>query len=259
MAFLDDILASTRERIAATRAAVSQEEVDDMVTAAAPALDFVAALRSGGAEPAIVAEIKRATPSSGDLDAGVDVAARAAAYRDGGAAALSILTEPRWFKGVIGDIHAARPIGLPILQKDFILDPFQVIESRAVGADALLLIVRILAPGALRGLLQLCHQVGMEALVEIYDESDLEVALEVGARVIGINQRDLETFEVDRDRTAKLAPSIPDGITIVSLSGVESRADVVAAKDAGAHAVLVGTTLMRASDPASALRELRAS
>lgn len=259
MAFLDDILASTRERIAATRAAISQEEVDDMVAAAASPLDFAAALRSGGDQPAIVAEIKRATPSSGDLDPSVDVPTRAEAYKEGGAAALSILTEPRWFKGVMGDIHAARPVGLPILQKDFILDPFQVVESRAVGADALLLIVRILAPGALRGLLHLCHQVGMEALVEIYDEGDLEVALEVGARVIGINQRDLETFEVDRDRTAKLAPSIPDGITIVSLSGVESRADVVAAKNAGAHAVLVGTTLMRSADPAAVVRELRAS
>ena len=259
MAFLDDILASTHERIAATRAALSQERVDEMIAAAAPPLDFAAALRSGGGEPAIVAEIKRATPSSGDLAPGVDVAAQAAAYKDGGAAAISVLTEPRWFKGAAGDIQTARPAGLPILQKDFILDPFQVMESRAVGADALLLIVRILSPGALRGLLTLCHQVGMEALVEIYDEGDLEVAIEIGARVIGINQRDLETFEVDRDRTSKLAPLIPEGVTIVSLSGVESRADVVESKDAGAHAVLVGTTLMRSPDPAATLRELRAS
>jgi indole-3-glycerol phosphate synthase len=259
VAFLEEILASTRERIAASRAALAQEEVDDMIAAAPPPLDFAAALRSGDDEPSIIAEIKRATPSSGDLAPGVDVAAQAEAYRAGGAAAISVLTEPRWFKGVVGDIHAARPAGLPLLQKDFILDPFQVMESRAVGADALLLIVRIVSPGALRGLLHLCDQVGMEALVEVSDESDLEVAVEVGARVIGINQRDLETFEVDPDRTSKLAPLIPEGVTIVSLSGVSSRADIVAAKAAGAHAVLVGTTLMRSSDPAATLRELRAS
>jgi indole-3-glycerol phosphate synthase len=256
MGFLEDVVSSTAARVEATRRALSQERLDEMVADAPPPRGFAAALLGSEKKPALIAEIKRSTPSSGDLGVGVDVLERARAYGRGGAAAISVLTEPRWFKGTTADLHAARAVDLPLLRKDFISDPFQVLESRAAGADAVLLIVRILAAGALRGLLHLTEQLGMDALVEVFSEADLEQALGVGARLVGINHRDLATFEVDGDRTAKLAPMIPAGVTIVSLSGIETRTDVETAGSAGAHAVLVGSALMRAADPESAVREL---
>jgi indole-3-glycerol phosphate synthase len=253
MPFLDEIVESTRERLEATRRSISQEEIDAQVEAAPPPRDLAHALASSPHDPALIAEIKRATPSGGDLAGDVDVAGRARAYAAGGAAAISVLTEPRWFKGAIGDLRAARSADVPLLRKDFILDPFQVQESRAAGADAVLLIVRILSAGALRGLVLLCHQMNMTPLVEVY--ADLEQALHVGATVIGVNHRNLDTFEVDPDRTAKLASLVPPEVTLISLSGVASRADVESAGSAGARAVLVGTTLMRAPEPEAAVRE----
>lgn len=256
MGFLEEIVESTAERIEATRRALSQERLDELVREAPSPRGFAAALLGAEKKPALIAEIKRSTPSTGDLAPEVDVAAQAVAYKIGGATAISVLTEPHWFKGTTGDMHAARAADLPLLRKDFILDPFQVQESRAAGADAVLLIVRILSAGALRGLLKLSEQMGMDALVEVFSEEDLEEALSVAARLIGINQRDLATFEVDRDRTAKLAPLIPPDVTIVSLSGIVGRSDVEAARDAGADAVLAGSALMRAPDPEAAVREL---
>jgi indole-3-glycerol phosphate synthase len=256
MGFLEEIVESTAQRIEATRRALSQEQLDEMVAEAPPPRGFAVALTGAPNKPALIAEIKRSTPSTGDLAPGADVAAQARAYAAGGATAVSVLTEPHWFKGTTGDMHAARAADLPLLRKDFTLDPFQVQESRAAGADAVLLIVRILSAGALRGLLKLSEQLGMDALVEVFSEGDLEQALSVGARLIGVNQRDLSTFEIDRDRTAKLAPLIPPDVTLVSLSGIEGRDDVVTAGDAGAHAVLVGSALMRASDPEGFVREL---
>lgn len=254
MSYLQDLLAATRARIDEARAKVSDDVLEQRIAALPPPRGFRSALE--GDDMAIIAEIKRASPSAGPLRENLDAAPLARAYSEGGAAAISVLTEPDRFKGSIEDLQAATGAGLPVLRKDFILDAFQVQESRAIGADALLLIVRVLGT-ELDDLLRATRALGMDALVEVYDEVDLERALAAGADVIGINHRDLETFEVDPERTAKLAPAIPAGVTIVALSGVTTRADVEALRDAGAHAVLVGESLVVSSDPAAKLRELR--
>lgn len=254
MSYLQDLLTSTRGRIDEARSKVSDDVLEQRIVSVPPARGFRRALQGG--HPAIIGEIKRASPSKGPLRQDLDAAPLARAYADGGAAAISVLTEPDHFKGSIEDLQAATGAGLPVLRKDFILDPFQVQESRAIGADALLLIVRVLGD-ELDDLLRATTALGMDALVEVYDEVDLERALSAGAEMIGINHRDLETFEVDPERTAKLAPAIPEGVTIVGLSGVASRADVDALQEAGAHAALVGECLVTAPDPAAKLRELR--
>jgi indole-3-glycerol phosphate synthase len=203
----------------------------------------------------VIAEIKRATPRAGALDLDLDAGRLAAAYADGGAVAISVLTEPDHFKGSIEDLQAARTAGLPVLRKDFVIDDLQVLESRAAGADAVLIIVRILGD-ELAGLVAATQSLGMDALVEVHDEAELERALEAGATLVGVNHRDLETFEVDPDRTAKLAPLLPEGTTLVGLSGVSTRAEVEALGRAGAAAVLVGESLVTAPDPAAKLRAL---
>ncbi len=254
MSYLEDLLESTRARIDETRSKVTEESLEQRVASADAPRGFKAALE--GPDVELIAEIKRATPRAGDLNVDLDAARMAAAYRDGGAAAISVLTEPDHFKGSLEDLEAARSAGLPVLRKDFVIDPFQVYEARAWGADAVLLIVRILGP-ELEELARLSRSLSMDALVEVHDEDDLDRALGVGAEMIGINHRDLVTFEVDPDRTAKLAPRIPDGVAIVALSGLSTRAEVEALGDAGATAVLVGESVVTASDPAAKLRELR--
>lgn len=254
MSHLDDLLASTRARIDDARSKINDGALEQRVASVEPPRGFRRALI--GPEMAIIAEIKRASPSKGSLAEGLDAAATARAYVDGGAVAVSVLTEPDRFKGSLDDLRAASTAGVPTLRKDFILDPFQVHESRAEGADAILLIVRALGP-ELATLLRATRSLGMDALVEVYDEPDLERALAVGADLIGVNHRDLETFEVDPERTAKLAVLVPEEVVLVGLSGVSTRADVEALRDAGAHAVLVGESLVTAPDPAAKLRELR--
>jgi len=179
----------------------------------------------------------------------------AAAYADGGAAALSVLTEPERFLGSLDDLEAALGAGLPVLRKDFILDDWQLLESRAAGADAVLLIVRALG-GDLGGFLDATAALGMAALVEVHDAGELALAAEAGATLVGVNHRDLATFEVDPDRTAKLAALTPEGTTLVALSGVSTRAEVEELEGAGADAVLVGEALVTAQDPAAKVREL---
>ena len=254
MSYLADLLASTRARVEETRAKVTEDELEQRLSALDPVRSLKDALT--GPETAVIAEIKRASPSKGVLRENIDVASLARSYAEGGAAAISVLTEPSGFKGSMDDLKVALSAGPPVLRKDFLLDPFQILESRAEGADAILLIVRTLG-NELGLMLTASKAVGLETLVEVFDEADLERALEAGADVIGINHRDLETFEVDPERTAKLAPLIPDGIVIVSLSGVESRSDVEQLAAAGAHAVLVGESLVTSSDPVAKLRELR--
>jgi indole-3-glycerol phosphate synthase len=205
----------------------------------------------------VIAEIKRASPSAGTFDANLSATETAEAYARGGAAAISVLTEPEFFKGTIDDLNAARGAGLPVLRKDFILDPWQVLESRAAGADALLLIVRALEQNELEALLLSCKTLRMDALVEVYDEAEMSRALDAGATIVGVNNRDLESFEVDRGRTARLAPQVPDDVILVGLSGVGSRSDVEELGAAGAQAVLVGEALVRSDDPAAELRALR--
>ncbi|HWC13262.1 MAG TPA: indole-3-glycerol phosphate synthase TrpC [Actinomycetota bacterium] len=255
MSYLQELLTSTHARVAEARSKISDDALEQRIASVPAPRGFRRALQDDD-EVSIIAEIKRASPSKPSLREDLDAAPLARAYADGGAAAVSVLTEPDRFKGSIEDLQAATGAGLPVLRKDFILDLFQVQESRAIGADALLLIVRVLG-NELDDLLRATTALGMDALVEVYDEVDVERALAAGANLIGINHRDLETFEVDPRRTAKLAPSIPDGITIVGLSGVSSRGDVEAMREAGAHAVLVGESLVTAADPAAKLRELR--
>ncbi len=253
MSYLADLLDATRRRVDETRTKLTDEALEQAVAGVDPPRGFRAALEGDGV--AVIAEIKRATPRTGPLNLDLDAGATAEAYRAGGAAALSVLTEPEHFKGSLEDLTAARRAGLPVLRKDFILDPLQVYESRAAGADSVLLIVRIVGD-ELTDLYRLCTSLGMDALVEVHDEDDLERALALRPDLIGVNHRDLEMFEVDPERTKKLAPRVPEGIVLVALSGVSSRADVLDLQDAGAAAVLVGETLVTASNPAARLSEL---
>lgn len=254
MSFLSEILSSTRERVAASKKLFSVERLQEGADLAEPPRGFRSALE--GSDTAVIAEIKRATPSQGALDPTIDAGALAARYETAGASALSVLTEPSRFLGSLDDLVAARAAThLPVLRKDFIIDEWQITEARSAGADALLLIVRCIE-GDLSSFVDRCRSLGMDPLVEVFDEADLERALAAGADLIGINHRDLETFEIDAERTAKLVPLIPDGVLVVALSGVSNRAEVVSLTEAGAAAVLVGSSLIIAPDPEAKLREL---
>jgi indole-3-glycerol phosphate synthase len=254
MGFLDKIVASTRKRIAEDGAKVTAEVLEARVSAAPPARDFPGAL--GGDELSIIGEIKRATPSVGVLSEQLNPAAMASAYARGGAAAISVLTEPEFFRGSMDDLEQVADTGPPVLRKDFVLDPWQLLQSRAGRADAVLLIVRIV-PREVARLLDAARAVGLHTLVEVYDEEDLTVALDAGATVIGINNRDLDTFEVDPHRTERLMPLIPSDVTVIALSGVKSRAEVKELEAIGVHGVLIGEALVTSGDPAVKLRELR--
>jgi len=253
VSFLDDVLATTQARVAEYRAAIATDALEQRIAAAEPPRGFAAALTDPGVS--VIAEIKRATPR-GPLKLDLNPRELAANYVAGGADAISVLTEPDFFKGSMEDLAAARGAGLPVLRKDFIIDDFQVLEARAWGADAVLLIVRALSE-ELERLFKSVTALGMDPFVEVHDEEDVERAREIGATLIGVNNRDLATFEVDPDRTSKLAPLIPDGAIVAALSGVSSRTDVERLADAGADAVLIGETLVTAPDPAARLAELR--
>lgn len=253
MTALDDILERTRVRIAQLHAERAASRLDDRARSAPPPLAFHAALR--GPAPSLIAEIKRATPRVGPLNLGADAGALAALYASSGARAVSVLTEPHFFAGTLEDVAAARTAGIPVLRKDFVLDALQVIESRAAGADAVLVIVRI-ASERVGELVALTRSLGMDALVEVHDEADVEIAVDAGADLIGINNRDLETFEIDPSRTIDLLPRIPDAITVVALSGLATRTDLARLEAAGVHAFLVGEALMRSPNPAATIASL---
>ncbi len=218
--------------------------------------DFRAALVAQS--PAIIAEIKKASPSKGLLSENFDPAALASQYESGGAAALSVLTDEHFFQGSLDDLRAARlAAALPVLRKDFTLDEYHVVEAAAHGADAILLIVAILDAPRIRALRELAASYGMAALVETHDATELEVALEAGADLIGVNNRDLKTFEVRLETSLRLAERIPAGIVKVAESGIHSAADVKLLRNAGFHAFLVGEHLMKSPNPVAALRALR--
>jgi indole-3-glycerol phosphate synthase len=221
-----------------------------------PARDFEGALRRAAA-PALIAEVKRASPSAGAIAEDANASVLARAYEAGGAAAVSVLTEPRHFHGSLADLQAVRSsVSIPVLRKDFIVHPAQIIESRAAGADAVLLIVAALTDPELRALLEACGDVGLATLVETHSDDDLRRALETEGTVIGVNARDLESLEVDVEGAlARLARVPPERIGVLE-SGLSHRADVDAALAAGASAILVGEALMRADDPARAVRKL---
>lgn len=208
--------------------------------------------------PAIIAEIKKASPAKGLLAPDLDPLQLAIAYQANGAAAISVLTERQFFLGAPELIPQLRPyLSIPILRKDFILEPVQVYETAALGADALLLIVAALQPGMLRVLLLLCRELGLEALVEVHTADELRLALDYGANLIGINHRNLRTFEIDMERARLLMPLIPPGVTVVAASGLKTRSDLARLEEAGIRAFLIGETLVKAADPGAALRELR--
>jgi indole-3-glycerol phosphate synthase len=253
MPYLDDLLEATGKRVAELKQFVKQEVLEQRIASADAPRGFRRALRGPGT--AIVAEIKRRSPSKGPLNDDLNPRELASAYARGGASAISVLTEPDFFRGSMEDLNAAREAGLPVLRKDFIVDPFQVFEARAWGADAVLLIVRALG-AEFPSLMRAVEALGMDALVEVFDDEDLDRALDAGATTIGINHRDLTTFEVDPERTQKLAPRIPEDHTIVAFSGVSRRAEVETLASAGAHAVLVGESVVTASDPAAKVADL---
>jgi indole-3-glycerol phosphate synthase len=220
--------------------------------------DFRRAL--AGRAPAIIAEIKKASPSKGLLSPDFDPTRLARQYEAGGAAALSVLTDEAFFQGSLADLAAARSVcGLPVLRKDFTLDDNHITEAAAGGADAILLIAAILNAGEIRRLAATAAGYGMAALVEIHDERELAKALDAGAETIGVNNRNLNTFEVTLETSLRLAPLIPSGVLMVSESGIQSAWDVARLRDAGYQAFLVGEHLMRSADPAEALQALLAA
>lgn len=207
--------------------------------------------------PAVIAEIKRRSPSAGVLRAQADPLEVAAQYRGAGAAALSVVTEGAYFGGRLEYMAGLRwAVDLPLLRKDFILDPYQILESRHAGADAVLLIAALLPRDTLRGLYEQTRALGMEALVEVHDEKELERVLDLGASLIGVNNRDLRTFEVSLEVCLRIAPRLPAGVVAVAESGIGSGEDIRKLMDAGYRAFLVGEHLMRAESPGRALAEL---
>jgi indole-3-glycerol phosphate synthase len=253
--YLDRILARHREV-----AARDTRSLDDLVataTAMAPARGFAHALR-GASDVQVIAEIKRRSPSKGDLNVDLDPGTWAAMYARGGAACLSVLTDAEFFGGSVADLQAARAAcSLPVLRKDFTVSAHDVCDARLMGADCVLLIAAALSADELVRLHELATSIGLDVLVEIHDEAELESALAAEATLIGVNQRDLVTFQVDHERAVRMAGVIPEYAVKVAESGVRGPADAAALHAAGYHAVLVGETLVTSGDPAATIRALR--
>jgi indole-3-glycerol phosphate synthase len=257
--YLDRILEAHRARAADDPR--SLDAAIEQARAAAPARGFAEALRAASAERlAVIAEVKRRSPSKGDLAADLDPADTARAYAAGGAAALSVLTDGPHFGGSPADLQAARAaVAIPVLRKDFTVDPRDVADARAMGADAVLLIVAALDGAELRDLSALAAELGIDVLLEVHDEAELERGLAAtSATVVGVNQRDLVTFEVDHDRAVRVGTAMPDDVVRVAESGIRSPQDAAALAAAGFHAVLVGESVVTSGDRAAAVAGLRA-
>ena len=255
---LDRIVADSQRELAETKRRLPLAELKELARAQPPPLDLASALRGDGIR--LIAEVKKASPSRGVIRADFDPLAIARIYAANGAAAISVLTESKYFQGSLNDLKDIRDglgdVELPLLRKDFIFDPYQVYQSRACGADSLLLIVAILTPEKLGELLALSHELKMSCLVEVHSEAELETALKSQAKIIGINNRDLKTLAVDLTVTRRLCPLIPRDRIVVSESGIKSRRDIEKVKGWGVDAVLVGESLMSAADIAARMREL---
>ena len=252
---LDSIIDGVRADVAAREAVVSLEQIKAAANAAPPPLDVLAALRAPGI--GVIAEVKRASPSRGELANIPDPADLARAYESGGARIVSVLTEERRFHGSLADLDAVRAaVSIPVLRKDFIVRPYQIHEARAHGADMLLLIVAALEQPALVSMLERTESLGMTALVEVHTEEEADRALQAGATVIGVNARDLKTLKVDRDCFARIAPGLPSNVIRVAESGVRDTADLLAYAGAGADAVLVGEGVVTSGDPRTAVADL---
>ena len=253
------ILATKAREIAAAERARPLDDVEAAMRQMSPPRDFEGALRAriDAGRPAVIAEIKKASPSRGVLRESFDPPAIAASYATGGAACLSVLTDREYFQGAPEYLTAARDAcALPVLRKDFIVDPYQVAESRAMGADAILLIVAALDDAALAWLYARARHFGMAVLVEVHDARELERALALAPTLVGINNRNLRTFETSLATTVDLLPRIPRGTLVVAESGILASPDVAMLRAHGVHAFLVGEALMRAEDPGGALAAL---
>ncbi len=259
-AYLDSILVAHRSAAAADRRDVAAAVAATRALGAAPGRrDFRSALVEGRSARgmAVISEIKRRSPSKGDLDPGLDAAEVAAEYEAGGASCLSVLTDEAFFGGSRADLEAARSAcSLPVLRKDFTVGPLDLCDARAMGADAVLLIVAALDDAELTSLVDLARGLGLAALVEVHDDAELDRALAAGADLVGVNQRDLRTFEVDRERALRMGARLPDGVVAVAESGIRDAADVERLASVGYTAVLVGESLVRSADRRSAVDAL---
>jgi indole-3-glycerol phosphate synthase len=259
--YLDRILENTRAELEERRAKRPLAEVERAAREMPAAISMRTALRGTGV--AIITEVKRASPSKGPIAPGIVAADVAREYIAGGAAAISVLTDERFFNGSLDDLRAVGDVAhsahtpRPVLRKDFVVDAYQIVEARAAGADAVLLIVAALTDQELADLHTCASDYGMDALVEVHDERELARALAIDATLLGINSRDLRSFQVDLATIERLARKVPAQVTLVGESGIRTRADIERLGAAGVHAVLVGETLMRATDRTAALRELR--
>lgn len=253
---LEAIVARKRDEVSAAHAAIPLEEVKARAAAADSPRDFAGALRAGFA---VIAEIKPASPVTGKFRERMnpaEAAGLARRYEAGGARALSVLTDETFFGGGSDLLRAARAaVAVPVLRKDFVLEPYQVYETRAMGADAVLLITALLEPSVLRDLVALCRDLEMGALVEVHSEEEIAAAVSAGARMMGINNRDLHSFIVDVDTTIRLRPRVPPGVLVVSESAIATPGDVARLRP-HVDAVLVGTALMSSDDPTAAVRAL---
>jgi indole-3-glycerol phosphate synthase len=257
MSVLDEIVANTHAEVARRKAAVPRATLERQCGAAPAARDFEGALRSAPGAVRLIAEVKKASPSRGVLSESLDPVALATTYAAHGAHAISVLTDEKYFKGSLEDLRRVRAaVDVPLLRKDFTIDEYQLWESRAAGADAVLLIVSILEPPRLAELSAAAKGLGLAALVECHTAAELDQALAVGSKVIGINNRDLATFQTRIATTLELLPLIPPGPIVVSESGFFTAADVRQVVAAGAHAILVGEGLVRAPDVPAKIREL---
>jgi indole-3-glycerol phosphate synthase len=252
--YLDDLLVGARRRVEEARGREPLEALRERAIDAPAPPSFHAALAAPGVQ--VIAEIKRASPSKGDLHPDLDARAQARSYVDGGAAAISVLTEPDRFKGHLGDLADVAALGVPALRKDFLVDPYQVWEARAVGAAAVLLIVAALDEPTLALLHDEARGAGLGVLVEVHDAAEAAAARRIDATIVGVNARDLRTFELDRDGFARLRPALPDDALAVAESGIRGPDDVRRAAEEGADAVLVGEALVTVDDPSAAVAAL---
>ena len=252
---LKAIVAATERRVATTRTRVSSRTLEQAIVAAAPARGFRRRLAAPGRN--VIAECKRRSPSRGILRRSYDPAAIASSYAAAGAAAISVLTEPSFFDGALSHLEEVRrAVTLPLLRKDFTVDPYQLLEARAAGADAVLLIVAALDRDTLRDLHGAARDLDLDVLVEVHDERELETAVDVGADLIGVNNRNLRTLEVSVDASFRLAPLMPPNVVAVAESGLKTSDDLDRLQAAGYRAFLVGERFMTAPDPGEALRSL---
>lgn len=255
---LDDIIVGVREDLEQRRRAVGSRDLERLAVEISPALDAEASLRGDGSTLGLIAEVKRSSPSKGELASIPAPADLAAIYEQGGAGAISVLTEQRRFRGSLADLDAVRArVEVPLLRKDFVVDPYQILEARAHGADLILLIVAALDDQQLRDFHDLTTELGMQALVETHTPEELERALAIDPAIVGVNARDLKTLDVDLDRAAGLLGDIPGHVLAIGESAVASVADVEAYARAGADAVLVGEALVTSGDTLTTVQSFR--